>query len=478
MEVLYLSAEAAPWFKTGGLGDVASALPEALARLGHQVTVVTPLYGALLPGAPPPAPTGLRAAVELEGGPVVLGISAAQRGRVRWIFLDEPGLYGRAGIYGEGGADYPDNAVRFGVLSAGGLAAMRALGRRPDVVHANDWQTAPAMMLAKLAPVPPRTVFTIHNLAFKGLFPPDILRRLAWPASLFTPDGLEFFGDVAFIKAGLAYADILTTVSPTYAREITTPEMGGGLDGLLRKRDDVLHGILNGIDAEVWDPRTDRFLPARYGRGGKLSRRGGKARCKAALQEELGLRVAADRPLFAFVGRLTWQKGIDLLLALLDGPIRERAQIAILGTGEPDLEKALRARAAAQTSGLAVRIAFDEGLAHRMTAGADFLLMPSRFEPCGLNQMYALRYGTPPIVRATGGLADTVRDASPDLSSGTGFSFGPEEPAALRAAVERALAAFAKPDALRAMRERAMAEDNSWEVAAARFDRLYRGLAP
>ncbi len=474
MEVLFLSPEVAPWSKTGGLGDVAGALPRALARLGHQVTVVSPRYASIAPTAPAPASLGVRVSVELAEGPIVFTLYEATLDRVRWIFLDEPGLFGRRGLYGEGGTDYPDNAVRFAAFSTGALAAARALGRTPDVVHANDWQTAPAILLGRLGSGPrPRTVFTIHNLAFQGLFPPEVLGSLAWPASLLTPDGLEFYGKVSFIKAGIAYADVITTVSRTYASEIATPEHGCGLDGLLRHRRGALVGIVNGIDTEVWDPGRDPLLPATYRR--PAGRRDGKARCKAALQEELGLPVEADVPLFASVGRLTRQKGTDLLLDVLDEGLLGRAQVALLGTGDRDLETALGARAVAHGRSLAVRIAFDEGLAHRMTAGADFFLMPSRFEPCGLNQLYALRYGTPPVVRATGGLGDTVLDASPDLASGTGFVFGPAEPAALRAAIARAQGAFENPAGLLELRRRGMAEDHSWEVAAARYDHLYRG---
>jgi starch synthase len=299
-----------------------------------------------------------------------------------------------------------------------------------------------------------------------------VLDQLSWPSSLFDSQALEFYGRLSFIKAGLVYADAITTVSPTYADEICTPELGCGLDGLLRSRRASLEGILNGIDGREWNPAKDPALPAPYDAG----RLAGKVVCKAALQREVGLPPDSDRPLFTSIGRLTQQKGVDLLVDALDGSLLERAQVAILGSGDPILERALGERAKAFPHSLAVRTGFDEGLAHRFEAGGDFFLMPSRFEPCGLNQMYSLRYGTPPIVRATGGLADTVTNASADLSTGNGFVFGPAEAGALHEAIERAIAAFSRPRALEEFRRRGMAEDHSWEASSAQFDRLYRSL--
>ncbi|HUB05599.1 MAG TPA: glycogen synthase GlgA [Myxococcales bacterium] len=474
MNVLFLSSEVAPWSKTGGLADVASALPQALAGRGHRVTVVSPHYASLDRSRFPTGRTGARARVEVgEGRPVVFEVFEAARGRVRWLFLDDPALFGRPGLYGEKGVDYADNGLRFGAFSVGALAAVRALGEHPTIVHANDWQTAPAVLLAAMAGRPrAHTVFTIHNLAFQGLFPRGVLRQLGWPESLFDWRSLEFYGSVSFLKAGLLHADALTTVSPTYAKEICTPEHGCGLDGVLRARRGRLRGILNGIDSFEWDPKHDPALPHHYD---SRSLRG-KARCKSALQRELGLEETDAAPLAVSVGRLTHQKGTDLLLDAVDDGFLQRAQLAWLGTGEAGLEERVRQLAADHPGRVAAVVGFDEALAHRFEAGGDFFVMPSRFEPCGLNQMYSLRYGTPPIVRATGGLCDTVRDAGPDLAAGNGFVFGPAEPTALRAALERAVAAFGRPAALEELRLRGMAEDCTWEASAAQYEDLYLEL--
>ena len=475
MQILFLSSEVAPWSKTGGLADVAAALPLALSRRGHQVTVVSPLYGSLDRQRFPIRSTGLTVHVQLGPTPVAFELFEAARGAVRWIFLSNPALFERPALYGEGGVDYPDNALRFAALSEGALAAARVLGCWPDILHANDWQTGPAVLrISQLLGPRPHAVFTVHNLSFQGLFVPATLDQLGWPTKLFDSEGLEFYGQLSFIKAGLVYGDALTTVSPTYADEICAPDLGCGLDGLLRSRRAELHGILNGIDTKEWNPAANPALPATYG----PDRLQGKAACKRALQGELGLPQDSSRPLFTLIGRLTQQKGVDLVIDTLDRSLLDRAQVAILGSGDPAFERALRDRAKAFPESLAVRTGFDEGLAHRFEAGGDFFLMPSRFEPCGLNQMYSLRYGTPPIVRATGGLADTVIDASADLSSGNGFVFGPAEAGALRQALERAIAAFSTPRALESLRRRAMAEDHSWEASAERFEVLYQSLLP
>ena len=495
MKVLFVASEVMPWSKTGGLADVAGALPPALAARGHEITVVSPLYKDLDPAAPTPTSTGIFVPVEVAGDRLILelfeahgagegggplgrptgGGRRAGASKVRWLFLGNPSLYGRAGLYGTGGRDHPDNALRFAALSFGALEAMRALGLTSDIVHANDWQTGPLAMRATLlrdGRPSPRTVFTIHNLAFQGLFPPETLDRLGWPRSLLNLHELEFYGQLSFLKAGLVFADALTTVSQTYAREICAPEHGAGLDGLLRSRRDRLHGILNGIDTFEWDPRRDRHLPAHY-QAEDLS---GKARCKAALQKEFGLPVDPTRPLFTSISRFTPQKGFDLLVPSLDEAFLGRAQVAMLGSGDAAIQRALEALQRAHPTSFAVRVGFDEALAHRMEAGGDFFLMPSRFEPCGLNQLYSLRYGTIPIVRATGGLVDTVEDAPADLATGTGFVFEEPTSAALRATLDRALAAEGRPEALLALRRRGMAKDFSWEVSSAQYERLYQSL--
>ncbi len=462
MEILFLAPEVAPWSKTGGLADVAGALPPALAARGHAVTVVTPLHRSV-------DRAGLRAtgqSVAVKLGPdrleAQLFEAAPGHAKPRTVFLAHP-LFDRPEIYGE----YPDNFFRFAFFCEAALAVPPALGFTPQIIHGNDWTTGPAIWRAHERGLG-KQVFTIHNLAYQGLFDGGAMRTLGWPERLFQPEGLEFYGQLSFMKAGLVFADAITTVSPTYAREIQTAELGCGLDGLLRKRREALTGILNGIDVNEWDPRTDRALSQRYGPGTQLA---GKAACKASLQRELGLPVSARTPLFAMVSRFVEQKGFDLLLEVLDDTLFGRAQVAILGNGDKIIEEALlridRPRA------FAVRVAFDNALAHRLGAGGDFFLLPSRFEPCGLAQMYAMRYGTLPVVRATGGLADTVVD---EVAPGsTGFSFEPYTAEALRGAMDRAILAYER-DQLKPMQARGMAKDFSWGVAAASFEKIYTRL--
>ena len=459
MEILFLSPEVAPWSKTGGLGDVAGALPRALAARGHALTLVTPLHRGIE-----------RAALRATGKSVTVKIADAllegrlfeARGEagVRVIFLDHP-LFDRAEIYG----DYPDNFFRFAFFGEAALEVPKALGFTPQIVHGNDWTTGPAVWRAHERGLG-KQVFTIHNLAYQGLFDASALRALGWPDRLFRPEALEFYGQLSFMKAGLVFADAITTVSPTYAREIQTADLGCGLDGLLRKRREVLTGIVNGIDVAEWDPRTDRHLSQRYGPGLALA---GKAACKAALQAQLGLPVSPKTPLFAMVSRFVEQKGFDLLLKVLDDSLFSRAQVAILGNGDKLIEQALLG--IDRPRSFAVRVAFDNALAHRLGAGGDFFLLPSRFEPCGLGQMYAMRYGTLPVVRATGGLADTVTDESV-AGAGTGFSFEPYTAEALRGAMDRAILAYQR-NRLPPMQERGMAKDFSWGPAAATYERIY-----
>jgi starch synthase len=461
MEILFLSPEVAPWSKTGGLADVASALPRALASRGHAVTVVTPLHRGI-------ERSGLQAngkSVTVKVGPDLLEgqLFEAPRGpsKVRTVFVAHP-LFDRAEIYGEAS----DNFFRFAFFCEAALEVPKALGFVAQIVHGNDWTTGPAIWRARERGIG-KQVFTIHNLAYQGLFDASALRALGWPERLFHPEALEFYGQLSFMKAGLVFADALTTVSPTYAREIQTPELGCGLDGLLRKRREALTGIVNGIDVDEWNPRTDPHLSHRYGPDALA----GKAACKAALQNQLGLPVSASTPLFAMVSRFVEQKGFDLILKVLDDSLFGRAQVAILGNGDKLIERALldidRPRA------FAVRVAFDNALSHRLGAGGDFFMLPSRFEPCGLGQMYAMRYGTPPVVRATGGLADTVVDEA--APGATGFSFEPYTPEALRGAMDRAILAYQR-GGLKPMQARGMAKDFSWGPAAATYESVYAKL--
>jgi starch synthase len=452
-----VASEAAPFSKTGGLADVLGSLPPALARLGDEVAVLLPFYrGTPLPAAAPI----LRLPVQVGPHGFSVAIHEMVRQKVRYLFVDCPPLYDRAGIYGEGGADYLDNHIRFAVLSQAALGVARSIFR-PDVFHGHDWQAGllPVYVRESLALDPTffgvRCVFTIHNLGYQGSFPVSAIADLGLDPRLFHSEGLEFFGRLNFLKAGIVWSDAINAVSPTYAREIQTPEFGFGLDGLLRAQASKLTGILNGVDYEEWNPETDRHLPANYS-ARDLS---GKRACKLELEEEMGLLPDPDRPLIGIVSRFAHQKGMDLVVGM--APLLN-ARLAVLGSGEAALENAFRSLALAYPDRIAARVGYDEGLAHRVEAGADMFLMPSRYEPCGLNQIYSLRYGTVPIVRATGGLEDTVDEQ-------TGFKFRD----GLAGAVDAALHEFQHPEMWASRMRRGMAKDYSWDTSAVEYQRLY-----
>jgi starch synthase len=451
MRVLFVTPECAPLAKAGGLGDVSAALPAALRALGHEVDVLLPAYSEVL--------DKISGAAE-EGRFVELGSECRLLRQGDFLLADCPPLYVRAGTpyQDPGGADWPDNALRFGLLSK---IAARLAGSY-DVLHCNDWPAALAPVYSHAA----KTLVTIHNLAFQGNFERTWLARLGLPEQLFSIHELEFYGRISFLKGGLVHAAAISTVSPTHAREIQTEDFGCGMDGVLRSRRDVLSGILNGIDTAIWDPASDPHLAERYD-AATLER---KQINKRALQKRLNL-DPSDDPLIGFVGRLTHQKGADLVVEAAAELARLPAQIALLGRGERSLEGALAAAAARHPGRVAVSIGFSEELAHLIEAGVDLFLMPSRFEPCGLNQMYSQRYGTPPVARATGGLVDTVSDGE------TGFLFERAEPSALTAAVRRAVAAWREPRRWREMQRAGMQRDFSWAAAARRYADLYSRLA-
>jgi starch synthase len=484
MRALYITAELYPWVKSGGLGDVAAALPPALTALGIDTRLLLPGFPGFLDTFPAITDVArLHTPFMLER--VRLGL-ARLPGTDRFVYLvDQPAFYNRPGspYASPDGADWPDNHRRFGLFSW--VAAQLARGAdpnwRPDIVHCHDWHAG--IVPAYLAALPPAggrvpTVFTVHNLAYQGLFPAASFAELALPPSFFSIDGLEFFGLVSFLKAGLFYSDRLTTVSPTYAREIQTPRFGSGLDGLLRSRADELTGILNGVDPKIWNPRHDTILPRPYG---AEDARAGKREAKAELQDRLALEKRGDAPVFGVVSRLTAQKGLDLLLDVLPEVVAGGSQVAILGSGDAVLEHGFAMTAEVHRGQIAVEIGYDEELSHLIIGGSDVMLVPSRFEPCGLTQLYALRYGTLPLVRRVGGLADTVADAS-SLSlaegSATGFAFDGETRQALMSAIGRATALFREPEMWLRMMRRAMARDFSWEAAARRYAALYRELCP
>jgi starch synthase len=481
MRVLFATSEAAPLVKTGGLADVSGSLPAALRKLGTDVRVLLPAYRAVrdaLPGA------RMRASLPVHAGlPAAQLLEANVGSGVPTYLLDCPPLYDRSGgpYLDATGAEWFDNALRFGLLSRTAAllgCAASPLRWRPHVIHCNDWQTglAPAY-LHSAHDAYAASLLTIHNLAFQGIYHASLLPILGLPPETFSIDGLEFFGSISFLKAGISYADALSTVSPTYAHEIQSEPLGFGLQGLLAQRAAALSGILNGIDTDTWDPERDPHIAARYGCD-TLDR---KRANKRALQERMGLEVAADMPLVGIVSRFTEQKGIDLVIEAVPWILRLPAQVIMVGSGDAASEEAVRSLAARFPGRVAAFVGFEEALAHRVEAGADIFLMPSRFEPCGMNQMYSQRYGTPPVVRVTGGLADSVVDCTPqNLAAGTasGFAFAPATGLALLDAVERAVEAYRDPPTWRALQRNGMARDFSWQASAARYAEIYARVAP
>jgi len=488
MRVLFAASEAAPLVKTGGLGDVAGALPAALRARGADVRVLLPGYRPVMAalvdgqrGARGPARRGV--AVPARAGiPAARLLECDGPSGVPCYVLECPAMYDRdGGPYQDAmGADWRDNAMRFGLLSRAAAllgCASSPLKWRPEVVHCNDWQTGLAPAHLHYAPdARAASVITIHNLAFQGIFPPGLLATLGLPPASFTIAGLEYHGMISFLKAALAYADAITTVSPTYAREIQSEPLGFGLQGLLAERASVLTGILNGIDTALWDPAHDPHLAARYGPD-TLDR---KAANKRALQERMRLAADDAAPLIAMVSRFTDQKGIGLVVEAARWIVGLPAQLVLVGTGAREKEDAVRAVTARHPGQAAVHVGFDEPLAHLVEAGADIFLMPSQFEPCGLSQMYSQRYGTPPVVHATGGLVDSVVDCTPaTLADGTatGFKFDAPTGIALLDAVDRAVAAYRDPHTWRALQKNGMARDFGWDAAAARYAGIYERIA-
>jgi starch synthase len=467
LRVLMVASEAQPFSKTGGLADVVTALSSALGRLGHFVTIVTPRYGHTEAGD---RRGTVRAWLANQWFEATL-FEASLGTTVRAVLLDCPPLYDRPGLYAEDHADYPDNPLRFAFLSK---AALEWASRQPEpfsVVHAHDWQTGlVAMYNARRLP----SVFTIHNLAFQGVFDRGWVPALGLRWDDYTLAGFEFWERISFLKAGTMFSDTLTTVSPTYAREMQRPEFGYGFDGIMRHRADALAGILNGIDEDLWDPARDLSLPAPFNALDLT----GKRASKRALLDLYGLPgddAAMARPVVAMVSRMTEQKGLDLLAALAPHLPSLDATFTIAGTGDARFEEMWRSLAAAHPTQFGVFIGYDERRAHLIEAGADLFMMPSRYEPCGLNQMYSMRYGTVPVVRAVGGLADTVRGFNPANGQGTGFLFHDYQPGALWDALQRALTTFrSQPKAWRRLQINGMKKDFSWTRSADEYVRIYR----
>jgi len=480
MKILHVAAEVFPLVKTGGLADVVAALPVALARQGADVRL-------LLPGLPAVMDSVQGARTVIDIGPcfgalrVRLLLARMPGSQLPVYVVDAPYLYRRGGgpYQDSQGEEWPDNLQRFALLGwvAAHLAAEDADPEwAPDIVHAHDWHAA--MACAYIAEHPPTqagTVFTVHNLAFQGLFPMHDWSTLGLATRLMSPAGLEFHGQLSFMKAGLKFADRITTVSPTYAREIATHEFGWGLDGVIRGRGAAVTGVLNGIDDEVWNPSTDPAIAERY----DAKHLAGKRGCRLALQRELGLDMDDEALLVTVVSRLTAQKGLDLVLAALPDLLHAGVQLAVQGTGEPALEAAFGMAMQAHPGRVHVHIGYDEARAHRLVAGADAIAVPSRFEPCGLTQLYGLRYGTLPIVRRVGGLADTVTDATPSAMAegrATGFSFDAATPAALESAIMRARDVRRDAVAWRALMVTAMSQPLSWDGPARAYLDLYTSV--
>jgi len=472
MRILFTASEALPYAKTGGLADVLEALPRALVKLGHEVAVFLPRYrgvksvSTVMPSLTIPQGTRLRFPA-ITSGSLLRG--------VRYFFLDDPFYFDREGIYGEKNHEYPDNAERFTEFSRAAIELAKHIWT-PDVFHCNDWQTAmiPALLRSSYGDDPAirdiPVVFTVHNIGYHGVFPPDALVRAGIPRGLFHPGGIEFFGNVNFLKGGLIYSDYLTTVSRKYAQEIQTPEFGFGLDGVIRSRADRLVGILNGVDYAAWSPERDTLIPMKY----SAKNLGGKKVCKEKLMKEFHLlQDNPHRPIIGIVSRFADQKGFDLIASIARDLMHEEVLLAVVGTGERRYEDLFRALASDFPGRVGVRIAYDNALAHLVEAGSDMFLMPSHYEPCGLNQIYSLRYGTVPIVRATGGLDDTIEMFDLEHGTGTGFKFYEYSGGALLHALREAIHYYSDDGIWKRIQLNGMAKDFSWNISASEYAKLY-----
>lgn len=472
MKILFISSEGLPYSKTGGLADVVEALPKALVEMGHEVAVVLPRYRANKPESV------LAQSVTIPLGDVlrfpVIAEGKAVQG-VRYLFVDDPEYFDREQLYGDKTGDFPDNALRFAEFSRAAIELMKRVWL-PDVIHCHDWQSAlvPVLLRKQYQRDPVvnslPVVFTIHNLAYQGLFPQPEMRKMGLADNLFTMDALEYYGKINLLKGGLIFSDYLTTVSRRYAKEIQTPEYGCGLEGVIRNRADRLVGILNGVDYTVWSPEVDTFIAQNY----SAHNLEGKRACKKDLLAAFKLPADnASRPLIGIVSRFADQKGFDLIAAQAAALMAEDVAIVALGAGQPEYEKLFAQLAAKYPARVGVKIGYDNSLAHKIEAGADMFLMPSRYEPCGLNQIYSLRYGTVPIVRATGGLDDTIQNFDSRMPQGTGFKFEQYDGRALIECIRAALRSYREPKLWRTVQMNGMAKDFSWKASAAAYVTLY-----
>lgn len=476
LNVIFVSSEAIPFAKTGGLADVAGSLPMELKRLGCRVVLFLPLYREVLEKGVETHEVDLEVTVPLGPDRLEVRLYKAMHGDIPVYLVRRDEFFDRSFLYGTPEGDYFDNLERFSFFSRAVIESVKACGFKPDVIHCNDWQTGliPAYLHdaystdAYFSKV--HTVFTIHNLAYQGLFAPEKLATAGLSPALFTPEGVEFWGKINLLKAGVVYSDAITTVSRAYAREIQTPEYGSGLDGLLRHRRADLHGILNGVDYSEWNPETDPLIPARY--SAKNMR--GKSACRRRLLRELGLQVRPGTPVIGVVSRLAAQKGFDILCEAIPRLVKEDLAIAVLGSGERKYQTLIEELAARYPDNVAAIMGFDNRMAHLMEAGCDMLLMPSRYEPCGLNQIYSLKYGTIPVVRATGGLDDTVRDYGSGEPRPNGFKFEEYTAKALVEKVAEAAGVFKRKKEWKKLQAEAMGEDYSWHSSALKYIDLYK----
>jgi starch synthase len=468
VKVFFVASEGMPYVKTGGLGDVTGSLPAALHSLGADTSLILPLYGTIM-AKNLPLEQVMTHTLAMGGRSLTYTVLRHEQ----TYFIAQNEFFDRDNLYNTREGDYPDNWLRFAFFARAALETVLALGGC-DVIHVHDWQAAllPVYLRFLYPERREKTLLTIHNIAYQGLFSPEILPDIGLPSSVFTIDGLEFYGNVNYLKGGIVSADEVNTVSPTYAREIQTDEYGFGLHGILATRRGHLTGILNGIDYSYWDPSTDGALPHLY----SPSSLAGKAQDKKSLLKETGLATEPDRPLFVIVSRLVAQKGLDLILDAFDQMMSLSLNLMVLGTGDTEIENALVARAAAYPGRFVFSRKFDEGMAHRIYAGSDFFLMPSRFEPCGLSQMIALRYGSIPVVRRTGGLKDTVQDIHPRTGTGNGISFDDATPSEFLDAVRRAVRLYTDGDAFRRIQAIGMACDFSWQASAREYLALYHSM--
>jgi starch synthase len=480
VNVLFLASEVTPFAKTGGLADVAGSLPGALKRLGVDISIGLPFYRCVKEGAFERQLVLKGLPVPLAGQTLLADVYAMEmEDGVPVYCFEREDLFDRPNLYRTAEGDYYDNLERFTFFNHASLLFAKATGMRFDLIHCHDWQTGlvPAYLGTLLRTdsffSSTATLFTIHNIGYQGLFPAEKLSVCGLPPETYQPEGLEYWGAISLLKAGIVYADAVTTVSPRYSREIQTPEFGMGMEGILRKRSAVLHGILNGADYSVWDPVRDPHIRSPY----DLDRVSEKGVDKAALLKEVGLKpTLMERPVLGMISRLSRQKGCDLLIPILDELARMRVGVVILGEGEEAYEKDLQDSAAKYQETLAVKIGFDEALAHRIMAGVDMLLVPSLYEPCGLTQMYALKYGTVPVVRATGGLDDTIEDFDLRTKTGNGFKFGPYDAKAFLSAVQRAVNLWADKKTWETLMKKGMAASYSWDASAEKYLELYQSL--